>query len=159
MHLDRRIDSAHGLMDFERRPNGALRIVGVCDRCAKHGHHAVANMLVDGPAERLHDIVDDTEETVQHRVDFLRIGPGGEMGEAGDVGEEHGHLAPFALHRTRSADRCCLRRRSVLAGSRRVQLGDCCQKFPAMSELGDPKLLEVFVAQELERFRVDGIVV
>ena len=102
--LDRRIAAPKRLVDLQRRSDRALRVVGMGDWGSEHGHHAVANVLVDGPAERLHDVVNDAEEAVQERVDLLGIGPGGKLREARHVGEQHGHLTPFTLLHLRRCD-------------------------------------------------------
>jgi len=51
----------------------ALGVIAVGDRRAEQRHRRVADVLVDGSAEAVHDRVDQREETLQQRMDVFRI--------------------------------------------------------------------------------------
>ena len=63
----------HRAMDLGRGAHRAHRVVVVRDRRAEHGHHRVADVLVDAAAEALDDLVGDLVEPPEHRVHVLRI--------------------------------------------------------------------------------------
>jgi hypothetical protein len=62
---------------------------------AEHGHHRVADELLDYSAVLLDDIAPAGEVGVDHRPDVFGVEPARQCGEVDQVGEEHGHL--FAL--------------------------------------------------------------
>ena len=68
------------------------------ERRAEDRHDIVAHMLVDGAAIALDDAVNRLEIAVQHGVGLLGAEPARKIGEAGDVGEQNGHLATFTGH-------------------------------------------------------------
>jgi hypothetical protein len=84
-------------MDLHGRADRALGIVAVRDRSTEHGHHAVADMLVNAPAIARDDAVDRCEEGVQQLMGLLGVESPSQLGVARQIGEQHGHLAPFAL--------------------------------------------------------------
>jgi hypothetical protein len=93
-HLDvARLDRP--VADRERCAHGAFRVVLACDRRAVHGHHCIADELLDRPAEALQlgaEPVVIRDEDVAHVFGIEVLGA---RREADEVGEEHGDHLPF----------------------------------------------------------------
>ncbi len=85
------------VLDLKRRPRGPLGVVLVGDRRPEHRHQGIANDLVHGASEALHDLPHLLHATVHHRADLLGVGALRERGELGQVGEQDGHPAPLPL--------------------------------------------------------------
>jgi hypothetical protein len=77
------------------------RARGVLDRLrhAEEGHHAVAEVLVDGAAVAARDLVEELEAADDDRVRPLGAHALGHGGEAGDVGEEDRRPATLGIAR------------------------------------------------------------
>ena len=82
----------------------ALGVVLVGHRRAEERHHVVADVLVDRAAEALHLLAQPPQRAVHQRLDRLGVHALGHGGVAGQVGEQHGHLAAL-LGRCASAPR------------------------------------------------------
>ena len=80
----------------KRRPRRARRMVGVGERRAPQRHHGIAEELVDIAAGRLDRFDHQRVVAVGQRHQLLGREPGGKRGEAREVGEHHGDLAPLA---------------------------------------------------------------
>ena len=77
------------LMELQRRPDRAIGVVLVGDRCAEQRQDRIAEDLVDGAAERL-DVDDQSlERGVDQSLEPLRIEVLRQAGIADDVGEQH----------------------------------------------------------------------
>ena len=50
MNAERRVERRTGLMDVDRGPHGAQRIVAMRDRRTEHRHHRIADMFIDRAA-------------------------------------------------------------------------------------------------------------
>ena len=73
----------------QRRPHRAFGVVLVGDRRAEQGEDAVAEDLVDPPAER-RDVVDEQlEARVDQPLDGFGIAVLGQRGEPDEIGEQH----------------------------------------------------------------------
>ena len=97
-------EGREALVRRERRPQRSLRIVLVRLRDPEDGQERVADEFLGRPAELLHLGVQEGEQLALQRADILRIEPLPERGGAGEVGEQHGHDAPFrGLLRARCA--------------------------------------------------------
>ena len=101
MRLERPAEVAgehrHLLLDRLGRPHRPFRIVAMGQRGAEHRHHAVADMLVHRAAMVADDGVRPVEETPEQGMRLFGVDRRGQLGVAGDVGEQHRHLAPLAL--------------------------------------------------------------
>ena len=75
------------------RPLGivAMRLGG-----AEHGHHRIADVLVDRSPEVGHDAIDHFEIAAKQPVGLFGIKPIGERGEADNIGEQDGDLSALA---------------------------------------------------------------
>ena len=92
--------SGQRVAHLDRRPHRPQRVVLVHDRHAEHGHHRVADELLDGAAVALDDRLHPLEVAREQRAQRLRVEPLAERGRAGDVAEEDGHgLALLARRR------------------------------------------------------------
>ena len=116
-------DRRHGVADGERGPHRPLRVVAVGHRGAEHGHDAVADVLVDPAAVLLHHAVDAPEEAVEQRVHLLRVELAAQRRVAGEVREEHRHLAPLAGRLGRPTGAARSRPRRAARRSRRAACG------------------------------------
>ena len=87
------------LLDRQRRPERARRVVFMGDGGAEERHHAIAEELVDGALVAMDRGEDDFEGAVHDAVDVLGIEPLRHRGEARDVGEHHGDGLALALDR------------------------------------------------------------
>ena len=106
--------------DRERRAHGTFGVVLVSGRRAPHGHHRVADELLQRPAMGGHDRSSDLEVACLHGAHFLGVHRLGEGGEVDEIDEEHGYPPPLRpTDRVRFARDGWLRR-----GSRRGVLGD-----------------------------------
>jgi hypothetical protein len=71
----------------ERRGDGSLGIILVCNRCAEYCQYGIAHELLDKavvPGDRLGQ---GLEQLILESAHLFRIEPLGERGVAGDVGE------------------------------------------------------------------------
>ena len=98
-------------MNIEGGANGALRIIGVSYRCAKHRHDAVTDMLVDVAAVPVDDAVGDLEILPEQSVGLLRVAILAKTCVAGQIGEQDRDLPAFADRLRRHRDR-----RAVVVG-------------------------------------------
>ena len=116
------------VLQVERGPARALRVVLVRDRGAEERHDPVAGVLVDGPLEPVHAVGEELEEAIHDAVPFLRVEPLGELHRPLHVGEEDGDLFALALERgLRGQDLLgevlrCVRARRVLGRGRRQRV-------------------------------------
>ena len=83
----------HGGLHAEPGAHGALGVVLVRHRRAEDRHHVVADVLVDRAAVALHLVAEAQQRAVHERLHRLGSMPLGERGVAGQVGEQHRHLA------------------------------------------------------------------
>ena len=84
-----RLQVLDGILDRPSGEHGAEGVVLVGDRCAEHGHHRVADELVDGSVVVLHDPLDRRVERPQRGVHVLRVGTVGSLREPHQVAEDH----------------------------------------------------------------------
>ena len=105
--------------DGERGADRALRVVLVRNRGAEHGHHGVADELLDRPPEALELVAQPRVIRPEQRAHLLGIHALRARGEADEVGEEDGHdlalLEPRVL-----VD--CKRRRAGVAETRAIRI-------------------------------------
>ena len=73
--------------------HGALRVVGLLERCAEERHRGVADELVEGAAELEHGVRGEGEELAEEARHVRRVHGLAAGGEADDVGEQHGDVA------------------------------------------------------------------
>ena len=71
--LEARDERLHGVDDLEGRPDAALGVVLVGRRGAPHGHHRVADELLDRAAVALDLLARDVEVAAQELADLLRV--------------------------------------------------------------------------------------
>ncbi len=90
LHADLRQRVAH----LERRTDGPERVVLVQHRHAEHGHHRVADELLDRAAVRLDDPAHPLEVASEQAAHGLRIGRLAERGRPCDVAEDDGDRLP-----------------------------------------------------------------
>ena len=67
------------------------------DRRAEAGEHGIARMIDDRPAVVDDDAVYQLVKAPEKILDVLRVEACAKCGIAGDVGEQHGGLAAFAM--------------------------------------------------------------
>ena len=89
----------HALAHRQRHPHGALGRIGHRHRVVEEDHHAVAGEALEralvGEDQAAHLGV----VLAEHAHDLLRLGGLREGGEAAQVEEDDGHLAPMGLER------------------------------------------------------------
>ena len=120
-------ERAHRGDELERRAHGALGVVLLRHRRAPHGHHRVADELLDDAAVATDDVGGDLEVPRQEVAHLFGVAVFRERREADEVGEEHGDEPPLdgdcrlsaGLRRGRPAASRTRRRTSAPAGSRR----------------------------------------
>jgi hypothetical protein len=95
---DSQVDDLHHLVQLghriahrERRPDGALRIVLVCDGGPEDGHDRVPDELLDDSPEALDLGSDSREVRRQQAAHVLRVQPLGVCGRVDEIGEEDAH--------------------------------------------------------------------
>ena len=142
------------IMDGERGTNRPLRVVAMRDRRTEHRHDAVADVLVDGAAVALDHAVEGFEEAAGDLMQLFRVQPAGELGVAGQVGEQHRHLPPLALGQYLRAGADDVLRFRLLAR----QLGDGGEQLLAVADREDAELLEVPRAEGREHGLIDVVV-
>ncbi len=91
--------------DPERGAHGTFGVVLVRNRRPEHGHHGVADELLDGASEALQIGLDPFVVCAQHGADVLRVGSVGPAREADEVDEEHGDDLPLLPDGSRSLER------------------------------------------------------
>ena len=94
----------------QRRANGALRVVLVCDRRAEHGHDGVPDELLDRAAEALELGAHAGVVRLQQATHVLRVHPLRARGEADEVAEEAGDDLALLARRSLSCERSPARR-------------------------------------------------
>ena len=102
---DQRLARVHGgadlqlladrVADRERRPNRALGVILVGDRRAEHGHHRVADELLDGAAVPLELGAELCVIGRKCRPDVFRVESLCLRGRADEIGEEDRHDLPL----------------------------------------------------------------
>ena len=91
----------NGRDQVERGADGALGVVFGGDRGSPHGHHRVADELLDGAAVQLDQSAAGVEVAGEQFTGFLRVALLGGGGEADEVGEENGDQAALGCSRCR----------------------------------------------------------
>ncbi len=89
------VDLRHRVLHPEARPDGALRVVLVGNGSAEESHDVVADVLVDRSAIALDLTSEPQQRSVYLRLHLLGVHALGEGGVAGQIREQHGHLAAF----------------------------------------------------------------
>ncbi len=108
----------HGRNEIEPGAHGALGVILGGRRRPPHGHHRIADELLDAAPVELDQPSARVEVPREQRADFLRVARLRQRGEPDQVGEEHGHEPPFGDDlRRRRRDRFRARRRG--SGERR----------------------------------------
>ena len=133
----------HGALDGFRRRYGAQRIVFVGHGRAEHGHGGVADVLVDRAAVLDDQFVGAGKEAVDDAAHFLRPERARQLGEAAEIGEQHGHLPALGLG--------CGGRRTV------AQVGNGIEQTLAVAERGDPQLPQVIPGEAAQQLGVDMV--
>src|SRR5262249_14595892 len=138
------------LVDLERGPGGTQGIIVMRDGRAEERHHGIADMLVDGAAEIRDDAVDEPRVAGDEVPQLLGIETLRQRGEAREIGEEDGDLAPLAAG---------LERRGGRGGGtwRGCQRSDGGEQLLAMAERGDAELLQIGIAELRQDGRVDVV--
>ncbi len=138
-------------------------------RCSEHGHHAVAHETTYGAAVVLHGRAHALYCAIEQGVRLFRVQLLGKCGRARDVGEQHrnglalaGMSFPGSETGSGIAGGRLARPAAIGHGGRR--LGGCSwetrNRFEdrlAVTERGDPELLEVGVRQIRQDLLVDGV--
>ena len=101
--------------EVERGAHRALGVVLLRDRCAPHGHHRVADELLDGSAVALDQPAGALEVARQQVAHVLGVARLGERREADEVGEEHRDVAPLGDRRDGRGAAAGGQRRAALA--------------------------------------------
>ena len=118
------VDLAHRGLHPERGAHGALLVVLVRDRRAEDGHDVVADVLVDGAAVAGDLLAEPAQAAVDERLDALGVHPLGHGRVAGEVGEQHGDLAPLVGGRRAARPEAAAGAGCCAAGAaRRVERG------------------------------------
>ena len=94
--LEARVQVDEPSANRERRTKRARGVVLVRVRDAEHGHHGVADVLLDGPALRLDLAAHGGEPLAHHVAQLLDVEAVGKLRRAGHVREEDGHDLPLA---------------------------------------------------------------
>jgi hypothetical protein len=90
-----------GLHDGRARPRRSAGMVGLVALSVEDGHDAVAREVLDDAAGLVDGRDDDGPERVEHLEHLGRLACLAERREAGQVGEDHAHLALLAAERLR----------------------------------------------------------
>ena len=85
-------DLGHGSENGDRRTHRPAYVVASGPRSPEHGHDAIADMLVDRPADLLDDRVDRAEEDIEERLRLLGTERVSEGREPHQVDEQNGDL-------------------------------------------------------------------
>ena len=93
--LDRRPQRAHRVDQVQARPDRALGVILAGGRRTPHGHHRVADELLDGAPVQGDDAAGQVEVAGQELPGVLRVATIRERGEADEVGEQDGDEPPF----------------------------------------------------------------
>ena len=123
--------------------DGAQGVVLVRQRRAEHGHGGIADVLVDRSAVLDDQLVGAGQEVVDDAAHLLSAERARKLGEAAEVGEQHGDLPAFRLG--------CGRR------SRLLQADDRFEQPLAMAERSDTKLAQVIRRQATQHPAIDVI--
>ena len=67
------------------------------DRRAEHGHHRVADELLDEAVVARDGLAEHLEQRILECAHLLGVEPLGQRGESGQVGKEHGDLPPVRV--------------------------------------------------------------
>ncbi len=94
--LDARAERADNLDQIEPGSHGALGIVLLGDRRAPHGHHGIADELLDGAAVTADDLAREVEVAAERVAHILRVALLGKRREADEIGEEDADQASFS---------------------------------------------------------------
>src|SRR5262249_23490613 len=86
---------------FDRRTAGTQGVVLVCSRHSEHGHHRVADELLDTSAVSLDDLAHALEVAREQPAHDLWIARPSERSRAGDVAKENGHDLPLFMRGVR----------------------------------------------------------
>ncbi len=91
----------HVGVDLPGGVQGAHRVVLVGGGHAEHGHHRVADVLLDAALVAPHHAGHLGEQAPHHPLHLLRVQPLGHGRVAGEVAEQHRHLLALARGRKR----------------------------------------------------------
>ena len=89
----------HAFLHAERREAGPHGVVLVRERRAEEGHDPVAHDLVHGALVAVDSFHHPLEDRIEELPRLLGVAVGEQLHRALEVGEEHGHLLPFAFER------------------------------------------------------------
>ena len=84
-----------GVHQFQRGAHGPLRVVFLDRRDAPDRHHRVADEFLDRAAVANNDRPRGVEVAAEEFAHVFRVALLRERRETDEVGEEHGHVAPF----------------------------------------------------------------
>ncbi len=117
--LDARAQDPDRVDELEAGPHGPLGVVLVRGRSAPHGHHGVADELLDGAAVAADDVRGELEVAAQGLADLLGVASLGEGREANEVREQHRHDPPLGEGGSRGLGRCrgCVRGEAPCCGA------------------------------------------
>jgi hypothetical protein len=149
--LRQRGQAAHALDQLKSGAHRPLSIVLVGLRPAEVGEHAIAQELGDVPFEPADDLRAGRLICPHDVAQVLGVEPGGELGRADQVAEQHGQLAAFGLDRPH-------RRPARLHGSRHraiVKCGDRVEQPAPVPDRGDPKGDQILGGQPRQHLGVD----
>jgi hypothetical protein len=97
-HADLLAERGDRLRQRQGRADRSLRVVLARHRCAPHGHHRIADELLDDPAVLLDQRATAVEVARQDVANLLGIPVFGERREADEVREQHRDQAPLGGH-------------------------------------------------------------
>jgi hypothetical protein len=130
----------------------AASVAGIIHlRGAEHCHSAVADVLVDAPAEVSDDTINLLEEGRQQGVDLLGVKFGAESREAGDIDEQNRDLSTLALG--------AIRRRRYGRGRGLLKGFDFRKNAPTVTNRGNADFSQVVYRQGKQRLGINMIVV
>ncbi|MCZ7587983.1 MAG: hypothetical protein M5U27_03805 [Gaiella sp.] len=103
VHADARIQAEllHDVAQLHRRPRRAQRVVLARDGNPEHGHHRVADELLDGAAVPLEHAARRLVVAVHEGAQRLGVGPLADRRRPGQVAEQHRHDLPHLPPRGR----------------------------------------------------------
>jgi len=99
------VQRVQGLPHVRRGPQGPEGVVLVEHRHAEHGHHGIADELLDGPPVALHHRLDPVEVPPHDPAEGLRVEALPHVGGPRHVGEQDGHGLADLRRRRRSHQR------------------------------------------------------
>jgi hypothetical protein len=90
-------EGREGIAHLDGRPHGAQPVVLVDDRDAEHGHHCIADELLDRATVALDDRLHLLEVAREQRPQRFGVELLAQLGRPRHVAEQHGHDLPLGV--------------------------------------------------------------